>query len=356
MLCTSELASTYFPHWIWMGRELRKGRFPLKENIYYNYPGCIPFLSTFYPPNFLTAVVGSMLGLDQAFALFTVLILGHYLVGSLVAYWMFSQWTTPLVSLFGAITLTYSGYNIKPQTPASAFTCCWIPGLFVAGPFGCLSLGLTILAGYYPPLVYVLPLALLLNPAAALGVVIGLPQILPFLWYWPKSIRSAKKDDPNFGRLSWSKLLDLVVPTNSVTPTAGVHYPEVAMYLGIAPLFIFHPSWWWVPLCVSMSITFGLISSIQRIPARALYLTTLSISVLALQNVHGIGIVFLQSFLLLQNASIYPSFPFSQWWDKPSRLYSRYPKDATWPNFTGYLEEERRMQYAGGFCLKENAP
>lgn len=365
MLCTSELASTYFPHWIWMGRELRRGRFPIKENIYYNYPGCIPFLSTFYPPNFLTSVVGSLLGLDQSFRFFTLLILGHYLVGSFVAYWMFSQWATPLVSLFGAVTLTYSGYNIKPQTPASAFTCCWIPGMFIAGPMGWISFGMTLLAGYYPPLVYVLPVAILLNPSIFLGILIGLPQVIPFFWYWPKSIRSGKKENAAFGRVPVNHLLDLIVPSSKLRPTNGVHYPEVAMYLGIAPLFIFYLSWWWVPLVISCLVCVGALPQMQRIPARALYLLSLSLTYLALQEILHIHfltdpirltiLILIQSLCLLNNASIYPSFPFSQWWDKPSQLYSRYPKDATWPNFTGYLEEERRMQYAGGFCLKENA-
>lgn len=355
LLCTSEVASTYFPRWRWLGKNL------FKPDVYYKYPACIPFLSNFYLPNLLTSWVGARLRMDLAFRAYTWLILGHYLVGSFVAYWMFSQWASPLVSLFGAVTLTYSGYNIKPQTPASAFTCCWIPGLFLGGHVGVLSFGMLILSGYYPPLLYILPVAFLLHPEDILGLFFGIPQLICFLWYWPRSIRAGQLPDRKFGCLSFFKLLDLFIPTKSVALTNGVHYPEVAMYMGLAPLFIWHLSWWWLVIAYACAVLVGILPSVQRIPARAIYLLTFCLTVLACQVIEAfshnqiLGIVFLQLALIFYNSSIYPSFPFSQWWDKPSRLYAKHPFNGTWPNVTGYLINKKISNYAGAFRLKEAA-
>ena len=109
LLNTSEIASTFFPHWIWFGRQLRKGIFPAQDDIYYNLPGSIPFLSTFYPPSLIMAWLATFLKIDSAFRLYAYFILSHYLLASLFAYYLFGN-------LFCAITLIYSAYIIKPNT------------------------------------------------------------------------------------------------------------------------------------------------------------------------------------------------------------------------------------------------
>ena len=341
LLCTSELASTYFPFWRWS-----KGKISYICDIYYPLPACIPFLSSFYPWQIVSSWFSQYLSLDTAFKLFSYGILLHYLVASIIAY--------KLLGLFGAITLTYAGYCIKPQTPSFVYTIAWIPGCFIKGWIGIACLSMAILGGYWPVLVYLLPAIAFFNPLSLLGVIGGLPQIIPFLWYWPKSVRSGEKIDRNFGRIPWWKLKDLFIPTNQIAPTNGVHYPEVAMYMGIAVLFIWKISWWWFPLLLPFLIMIGLLPSIQRIPSRSLYLLTLCI-VLSFElsySLHTIQILLLiQGLLLLRNASIYPSFPFSQWWDKPSKLYQKY-KDDVWPNFTGYLRNKHIKWYEGGFSLK----
>lgn len=340
LLATSEIATTNFPHWLWMGRKWRA-----TDDLYYKYPASIPFLSMWYLPNVIVSYISKFLCIDNAFKLYTYFILGHYLLASFIAYKIFG--------LFGAITITYAGYCIKPQTPSFVYAITWMPGMLIGGWFGAFSCFMAITGGYWPILVYFMPLAAFLNPYCLLGLIPSLPQIIAFKRYWAKSVRATEKVDKKIGRIPWWKLKDLVWPTNNVAPTNGVHYPEVAMYIGIAPIFIFQASWWWIPLIASFLICFGILPGIQRIPSRVLYVLTLCIAVLSSQNLPQSRIlytvlIFLHAFLLLKNSSIYPSFPFSQWWNKPSKIY---PK----ADYTGYLTETKLHDYRGGFCLKEAA-
>jgi len=243
-----------------------------KDDIYYGYPACIPFLSMFYWPNVLVSKFSKWLSLDGAFRLYSYFILAHYLLASLIAY--------KVLGLFGAITLTYAGYCIKPQTPSFVYTMTWMPGMLLPGWMGIFSCFMAITGGYWPILVYFMPIAVFLKPWCLLGLIAALCQIIPFMWYWPKSIRAEEKVDKNFGRLPWRKLADLFIPKKDVTPINGVHYPEVEMYMGIAVLFIWQVSWWWVPAILSVLIAVGQLPPFQRIPSRSLYLLTLSFSFL----------------------------------------------------------------------------
>ena len=343
LLSTSEIASTYFPFWLWMGK-----KWQAKDDIYYKYPACIPFLSMWYWPSVLVSKLSKHLSLDIAFKLYSYFILSHYLLASFIAY--------KVMGLFGAITLTYAGYCIKPQTPSFVYTMTWIPGMMVGGWFGAFSCFMAVTGGYWPILVYVMPVMAIINPLCLLGLIPALIQIIPFLWYWPKSVRAKEKIDRKFGRLPWWKLKDLVWPTNSVNTTNGVHYPEVAMYMGIAPFLIWHQSVWVLSLVVSLGIVCGALLNIQRIPCRALYLLTFSLTLLSVECDKATlqVLLFPQLFLLLQNNSIYPSFPFSQWWNKPSLLYSKYSDKDKWPHFTGYLDGRKTNGYQGAFRLSES--
>ena len=345
LLCTSEIASTFFPHWRWMGRQLRQGIFPSQDDIFYKLPGSIPFLATFYPPNLITAYLGSFLKEDHAFRLYAYFIIAHFLLCSIFAYQLFGN-------LFGAITLAYAGYVIKPNTPTFVFSATWIPLALKGGVLGAVGWSMSLFGGYYPILVYVLPLIALLQPLSFIGgCFMASSQLLPFLGYFKRSVRIGEKVDKSFGRISWWKLSDLINPIRSIGATNGVHYPEVMMYMGIAPFLIWHLSWWNIPLSISILVCLGILDSVQRIPARSLYLLTLSVCFLAQDTNLGILLLILQAFLLLQNSSIYPSFPFSQWWDKPSRLYSKKPKSYNWPFITGYREGIKISHYVGAFKL-----
>lgn len=338
LLSTSEIASTYFPFWLSMGRKWKA-----KDDIYYKYPASIPFLSMWYPPNVLFACISKLICIDKAFCLYIWFILGHYLLASFLAF--------KVMGLFGALTLTYAGYCIKPQTPSFVYTMCWIPGMFLPGFWGAFSLGMAILGGYWPILIYMLP-CLIFNPMAAFGLLVGLPQIIPFVGYWKRSVRYGEKINLSFGKLHLTKLKDLFWPTSSVSLVNGVHYPEAEMYVGIAILFIWKASWWWVVLCIALLISLGLLRPLQRIPMRSLYLATFCIALLSksfgIKGNWEFLLLILQGYLLLRNSSIYPSFPFSQWWQRPSKIY---PKS----DYTGYLLGIKKNDYRGAFALKEAA-
>ena len=338
LLSTSELASTFFPYWIWMGRKWQS-----TESIYYRYPASIPFLSMFYPLSYIASKLTKFLSIDMSFRYYTLFILLHYLLASLISY--------KVMGLFGAITLTYAGYCIKPQTPCFVFTMAWMPGMLIGGPLGWISCAMAILGGYWPILVYFFPLAVLINPTCLFGVLLALPQIITFLWYWPKSVRCGQIIDRSLGRLSWTDLKYLFIPRRSTGLTNGVHYPETEMYMGIAVLFIWHWSWWWIPYILAILLLVGILPPIQRIPCRSIYLLTISLSFLSSGYSNLINTL-LQALILLRNSSIYPSCPFSQWWDKPSRLYRNHPYNGSWPHVTGYLKEQRISDYHGAFSLK----
>lgn len=346
LLCTSEIASTFFPHWRWMGQQLRQGIFPAQDEIFYKLPGSIPFLATFYPPNLISAYLGSFLKEDHAFRLYAYFIIAHYLLCSYFAYALFGN-------LFGAITLAYAGYVIKPNTPTFVFTATWVPLALTGGPWGALGLNMSLLGGYYPILVYILPVVAIMGSYyTILAVLLAAAQILPFLGYFKRSVRMGEKVDRKFGRVPWYRLLDLISPKRFIGTVNGVHYPEVMMYMGIAPFLIANlRNIWGVTLLLGVMIACGLIPPFQRIPGRVLYLITLAISFLSQQASISWIVLTIQSVLLLRNSSIYPSFPFNQWWNKPSKLYAQKPKQYNWPFVTGYREGVRISDYAGAFRL-----
>lgn len=313
------------------------------DKIYYKYPACIPFLSMFYLPNVLVSKFSKFLSTDIAFKLYAYFIILHYLLASIITY--------KLLGLFGAITLTYCGYSIKPQTPAFVYTMCWIPGIFLGGPFGALSAFMAITGGYWPILVYVLPVVAVMSPnALCMGVILASPQLIAFAWYWKKSVRCGEKVDRKLGKLPLWRLKDLFSPSRSVGLINGVHYPEGEMYMGIAILLIWNASWWWYPTILFLLVCVGMLPSIQRIPMRALYALVFCLCMIAKDQV--LILCLIQAYLLLRNASIYPSFPFSQWWRKPSELYQKFAYNGTWPNVTGYLKNFPISTYQGAFRLK----
>lgn len=345
---TSEVLSNFFPHWLWLGRRLRAWESPFTDKIYYRFPAGIPFLSTFYPPYLATAYLSSFLSKDTAFRVYSVLILIHSLLGSIFAFIMFRQFSHPLVALFGSLSLTYSAYMIRPFTPCEAFTMAWLP--LVLTPAGWVGLGMALLGGYFPIIVTASPI-FILNPSCLSGLFIALPQLIPFLFYFPRSVRSDFKHDPNWGRMPIKRFfIRLCFPEN------GVHYPEYSFGTGLSIILtVIHPSFWWIFVIISIIGSRGHLM-IDRIPARWLYLLSFSLvmaSVFAL-NAHYshdliIGLVIGQGFLLWRNRDIYPHFPFCQWWRRPSEFEWSGPG---WPNNTGYMNEEHHHDYEGGFSLR----
>jgi hypothetical protein len=232
------------------------------------------------------------------------------------------------------------------------FTAAWIPLCLMPGVGGMLAFGMAILGGYWPIILAGFPI-FLFNPSCLLGAVLALPQVIPFLRYYPKSIRAKKKVSSSWGRMPLKRFfVQLRWPENGM-----IHYPEYSFGVGICFLCaLFAPSIWWIVALYAFIGSQGYIL-LDRIPARFVYLVSFavimaSITALGASNSHLlIGLIVLQGFLLWKNRDIYPSFPFSQWW----RKISEHKFVGTeWPNNTGYMNGVGHQTYYGGFSLAEN--
>ena len=196
-LSRSETLSTFFPTWIWQGREWRKGNVPRCDPHYWLNAHSHPVLSTYYPTGILTAYIGSFLSLDLAFNLYIIHYLLHF--GFMLAGWysVLGMGCSPLVALIGAITMTFQAYHLKQQA-CIVYTLSWFPWML----YGLIShnilissssIGAILLAGYYPLAIYLLPVSLTFWQwiPIGLGLLLGSVQVIPFLKYLPKTIKKA---------------------------------------------------------------------------------------------------------------------------------------------------------------------
>ena len=367
---TGELLAHHFPHWTWLG----KGGF-LRDNIYYLYPGHIPFLSSFYPLHYLTARLGKGLGLNSKFRLLNITVLSHYFLCSFLSLLALNQWFDIRTSLFGALTLTYMATNIKLHNPCIAYTVAWIPGMFIKGWFGGLSLGMALLSGYYPTLIYILPFALCFQPSIIFGFLIGLPQLIPFLFYYPNSIRWKQKPDNTIGNVpAWrfSNLLGIKWDY----PVKGLGHLETEMYLGLVPLFfIFNLDWFWIPVLFFAFLANGKISPPFRNSCRFLYPMSIFLVLLSLRgsNIENMplnqyySILIIQIFCLwMNNRNLYP-MTYQELPIKPSKAFNteltRYLENnlkghvsgLPFPLYAGYINNFKTCFYTGGMMSKETA-
>ena len=375
---TGELLSTFFPHWIWIGRKLRKRETWLKDRIYYQYPGAIPFLSSFYPPHLLTAFLSTFLSLDNSFRLKLLELQAHYLLSSILSYFLFLQWTSPELALFGAITLTYAAYMIKVNNPCCIYSMAWMPGILLPGPLSGISLGMALLGGYWPTLILFAPFAIIAHIFwygtfwPFVGFLIAIPQIIAFLWYLPRSVRSRGSTGNPGGKVPFWRFLDLIIPNQVRSTVDGVFWPESALFIGWIPLLFipFSHSMAWFTLALA---GFGMLGfwvvPFSRIPARWSHLFSFSLVWLAVDGLTRShitvtalwGLILLQAASLLVNNKTYPMWPFTEWWKRPSQWWDvklslktsigRVP-NLRFPYFTGYVDETRTLGYTGGFALQ----
>ncbi len=345
---------------LWQGRKWLKLKIPAKDNIYYYEPGSIPFLSTYYPPQILMAVICNFLNLDMSFRVYQYYLNLHYLVNSLLSYALLLTWTDPLTALFGAISYSYCASSFKINTPSFVYTACWIPGIFLGGILGAVCLGMAILGGYWPVLIYFVPLvawSMVGQKELILGVIIGLPQIIPTLFYYPRSIRTLKHNLK--GTVPLWKFLDLFWGDRKWCFINGVAYTEMALFCGIlTPIFaLMSDSKAWIGLFVSFLLC--LFWGPLRITARALTVFSFFLVWMAVSSFQGVPdkfkvvFILIQAWSLLKNADIYPHHPFCEPNKRPSFWFSKSPDINKFPYFTGYYHEIPTRGYTGGFSLKE---
>mgnify|MGYP001568709107 CR=1 FL=1 len=164
---TSELLEQVFPSWLHLGRSLRQGRWVVDDPYYYaDYPS-YPFLSSFYPPHLASAWLGTLLPLNQAFLLLCLTMVLHFYLASVSVYILASSMgTAPLSAGVASVVLSSMSYAMK-QNSAIIYTSSWVPILILSAGlndvilFG-ISLGMMLLAGYWPIALYTIPLGCLL--------------------------------------------------------------------------------------------------------------------------------------------------------------------------------------------------
>ena len=155
----SEPLEHEFPSSRLLGENLRRGKFAFHDPYFWGDFNAQPINASFYPPHMVQAWIGSFLPLDKAWILYSAMMVFHYLLASIFAYTLFNSLkVSATLAFFGAVTLTHFSYCIK-QNSSIAYTLTWLPLLLLGSlshsttTFG-ISLGMIILAGYWPLGIY----------------------------------------------------------------------------------------------------------------------------------------------------------------------------------------------------------
>lgn len=387
-LSRSELLSTFFPTWIWQGREWAKGRIPKYDPYFWINAHAHPVISTFYPPQILSSWWGAkQRNLDVSFRIICGFIYAHILLCLVGWFTLILSFASPLIALFGAITFSLSAYNWKQQ-PCFIYTIAWFPWLLLGIssnnlPLSAMSFGMVLLAGYYPIGIQIVLISLLATIAwgssllwLPIGVLIGLPQLVPFLRYLPKTIRTHKVS--SLGKVPWWHPFSLLTPKLFRSNFGGVGYWEMSYYVGLIPLFLAFSSSSravWLLVC-SYLLMLGFMShKLPRIPARWCFTFQFAIGWMAvngLNNLHLtervlVCLIMVQTFdLIWNNSDLIPTLPYSELPKKPSLAFSnpltKYLKEnlredervsgLPYPLFTGHINQIRTLGYSGGMQLK----
>lgn len=380
-LATSELLSTFFPSWI----HQRRGE--KNDPYYWLVFNAHPVLSTYYPPSKINSLFGAKKPLDAQFRILVTSILLHFLFASVGWFVLISSWTNSLISVFGAVTLTYSAYNIKQQ-PCLVYTLSWFPWLLLGIAnhdivLSSIAFGMVLLAGYYPIGIQATLIAVCASiwwdsPLTwiPIGTLIGLPQLIPFLKYLPKTIRSKKHDE--IGTVSFNQLLSLLFPESFRKPINGVGFWEMACYVGLVPLVLLASSngctsQVWILGVASFILAMGAFNKyFPRIPARWLFTFQFSLGWAATSALNGLHLapgsvwclLLIQAFdLWYHNRNLMPTRPYAELTKRPSRVFNtkltrfleNRPERVSglpWPLFTGHINRIKTLGYSGGMQLK----
>lgn len=344
-MATSELLSTFYPTWRHRG----------KDN-YWLRPNCHPVLSTYYPPQILSSLIGRTLSLDASFFVLLWSMLVHILFSSVGWFFLLKPMFGEATAVFGAITLSYQAFNLKQQ-PCIAYTHGWFPWCLSPNPIiSTVSVGMLLLAGYYPLAIYLLPVVVLIQVIVfhqawvLLGMVMGLIQVIPFLVYLPKTIRKPYGE----GKLGpWE-----------------LHY-----YFGLAPLVILATTFQksYLTILIPVIMSYLLRKWLPRGYQRAWCLSVFIAMYFCLTAMVGMDrltlslLILIQCFdLWLHNHQLLPPRPFCELPKRPSLAFNtqltrfldaNLDKDARvsglpFPLFTGLVNGYKTLGYCGSMQLK----
>jgi len=344
-MATGELISTFFPSWIWMGRQARKLHSWKYDSYWLNYHAH-PVLSSYYPPHVLTAWISSFLNLNASFKLFVYTIYLHMLVQSILWYYLLLP-LGALLALFGSITITYAAFQWRTQ-PCIIYTLTWFPlslyaNHFLAGSGLCLML----LGGYFPIAIYLVPLIIVKHALSwqlfyILGIIPALIQIVPFVRYLLKTIRHGTSSD------------------------LAVGFWEKRWWFGLTPL-LFIPIKFYAIVLLYALIVSAYKQVLPRVWQRAMipmyYLAILTALINIPTKYINILIALQVLDLWLHNRSMIPTRPFCELWSKPSNVFNtpltRFLEKQDgrisglpFPLWTGHINNLKTLGYCGGMANK----
>ena len=351
----SELLSTFFPTWLWQGRMWAKGKVPSYDIHYWGSAHSHPVLSTYYPIQIISSIIGSRLHINGSFIFYSWSLISHMVWCVLGWYLFLSQSLSLQIALFGAITFTFQAAHLRQQ-PCIIYTLSWFPWMLYGLTthnilLSSVSIGMICLSGYYPLAVYLLPVSLIFCQWVPIGIglLIGLPQIIPFLKHLSSTIR---------GTVS--------APSNSPT--------EKKFYFGLTPiiLLLLNFKLIYLALLIPCLCLFNK-STLFRVPQRALILScygAIYLSLLTmtkLTNNQVIALILVQSLdLWIHNKEVMPARPFVELWQKPSRAFNNKltqyldkhlgegkVSGLPYPLFTGHINRFKTIGYCGSMQTKE---
>ena len=323
--CRGELAHQFFPSFIHLGRGERSDPY-----YWLNYKAH-PMLASFYPPHWILARLTTKLSLNLRYKLLLYLVTLHKLFEGIGWYLLFGGGT---LGILCSISLTYLSFTLRNE-PAISYTVSWIPWMLLGNS---ISIGMMFLAGYYP-VVVMASLLWLIKPniiQAILGLVIGLPQIVPFLKYLPKTVKR----------------------------TLGGKLPEWEdqWYFGVVPLFFLSFSYSSLLILIPFFMSIGLLKvPLTRLPKRWMYLT---IIILFLTSIHGnvpLWLLLIHATDILRNRRQLIPSPYIETARKPSLFFgttlARFLENCKgrvsglpYPLYTGAINRIKTMGYCG--CMQ----
>lgn len=392
-LARSELLSTFFPTWIWQGRMWSTWRIPKYDPYYWLVADAHPVVSTYYPfsviVSFFVGILRPQRASNKGFISLLSLLFVHVIFGAIGWYSLVHLWSNSYVATFGAITFTLSGYNWKQQ-PCFQYTVAWFPWLLYGIATGNYWLagvasGMVYLAGYYPIGIQILAVATLATLAwsvpiltwlwVPIGLLIGAVQLIPFIRYLPKTIRTKKVSD--IGKVPWWHFASLIFPKAFRFSVNGVGYWEMSYYVGLIPLLTI----WYTRsravglLVISCLLMLGACGKhLPRIPARFSYTFQFALIWCALDGLNHLHLTnnvlvvlcLIQAFdLWHNNSSLLVNHPYAELYQKPSwafntkltrflekNLGENRVSGLPYPLFTGHINKLRTIGYCGGMQLK----
>src|SRR3990167_3758504 len=359
-LATSELLSTFFPTWLWQGREWAKARIPRYDPYYWGNAHSHPVLSTYYPPSILSSFIGSFTPIDTSFKILLWSLASHYVLCFAGYYWLFHSFSGVLPSLFGAITITFGAYSLKQQ-PCIIYTLAWFPLTLYQDPMiSSIAIGMMILGGYYPFAIYLLPIAtmahiLWYNEAwLIIGILLGLPQLIPFMKHLPQTIK---------------RVNDKCEESPAI---------ERRFYVGIIPIMLLplSTSRIWPLVVMSALFSLGLFKDIfPRVHERWLIVLQFCIGWMAVSALNSLNLAPIPLAILVSvhafdiywhNRECFPPRPYCELWQKPSRAFNTpltlyleknlgddKVSGLPWPLFTGHINKLKTIGYCGSMQTKE---